>query len=206
MNRLFVRSVLIALCALMASRASSQVPSDPSTSPAPAPVVVALGDSVTAGYGLQPRDKFPTVLQRSLAMEGYPHKVINAGRNGDTTSRALRRLDRALVPGTRILIVALGGNDRRLRTLPELVESNLSQIIERAQARGIKILLCDMGAGLENMLTRLAEKYHVTQVPSVMAYVAGDPNLTQPDGHPNARGARIIAATLWPYLQEMLTE
>lgn len=204
MKRPFVRSTLTVLLALATSTASSQVPSDAVTSAAPAPVVLALGDSVTAGYGLAPRDKYPAVLQRQLAAEGYPHRVINAGRNGDSTSGALRRLDRALVPGTRILIVALGGNDRRLGALPEVIESNLSQIIERAQARGVQVLLCDMNAGLAGMLTRLAEKYHVTQVPSVMADVRGDPNMTLSDGHPNAIGARAIAAAIWPYLQPML--
>ena len=206
MNRPFVRSVLIGLFAATASSASSQVPSDTSASPTPAPVVVALGDSVTAGYGLNPRDKFPAVLQRRLVEEGYPHQVINAGKNGDTTSGALRRLDRALVPDTRILIVALGRNDRRFRTLPEVIESNLSQIIERAQARGAQVLLCDMNAGLESLLTTLADRYHVTLVPSVMADVAGDPDMTLPDGHPNVIGARAIAETIWPYLQAMLAK
>src|SRR5688500_549830 len=97
--------------------ASPQAPSAPSaSSPVPAlaepavPVVVALGDSLTAGVGLQPSESYPAVLQRRIAAAGYPHRVRNAGESGDTTTGALRRLEEALVPDTRILIVALGIN------------------------------------------------------------------------------------------------
>lgn len=206
MNRPFVRSTLTLLLALTLSPASAQVSSNPATSETPAPVVLAFGDSVTAGYGLSPKDKFPTLLQRRLAAEGYPHQVINAGRNGDSTSAALRRLDRALVPDTRVLIVALGGNDRRLGAAPDVIEKNLSEIIERAQARDIKVLLCDMNTGIQGMLTRLAEKYHVPLVPSMMEDVRADPGLRQSDGHPNAIGARLIAEMIWLHLQPMLGE
>jgi acyl-CoA thioesterase-1 len=209
MRRPSLGSLLVALFALTVGQASAQVPSSEDPAPGAAlPVIVALGDSVTAGYGLQPRHKFPTLLQQRLADEGYPHQVVNAGRNGDTTSGALRRLDRALVPNTQILIVALGGNDRRLGTDAKLIESNLTEIVEHAQARGVKVLLCDMGTGLDAMLTRLTYKYpgHVTKALSVMADVRSDPHLAQADGHPNAAGSATIAAAIWPYLQPLLTK
>ena len=206
MNRQFVRSTLTVLLALTLSHASAQEGSDPATASAPAPVIVALGDSVTAGFGLGPRDKFPALLQRRLAEEGYPHKIVNAGRNGDSTTGALRRLDRVLVPDTRILLVALGGNDRRLGAAPNVIEKNLSQIIEQAQARDIKVLLCDMNTGIEGMLTRLAEKYHTGLVPSMMEDVRADPGLRLSNNHPNPTGSRLIAEMIWTHLQPMLGE
>lgn len=207
MNRRLVLSTLTVWLALAVSQASAQeAPDTAAPTAAPAPVVVALGDSVTAGFGLGPKDKFPAVLQRRLAAEGYPHHVVNAGRNGDSTSGALRRLERALVPDTEILIVALGGNDRRLGASADTVYKNLTQIIEQAQARGIKILLCDMNTGIEGMLARLAEKYHTGLVPSMMADVRADPGLRQSDGHPNAIGGRLIAEMIWSHLQPMLTK
>ena len=206
MNRPFVRGTLTVLLALTLSHASAQEGSDPATASAPAPVIVALGDSVTAGFGLGPRDKFPALLQRRLAEEGYPHKIVNAGRNGDSTTGALRRLDRVLVPDTRILLVALGGNDRRLGASADTIYKNLSQIIEQAQARDIKVLLCDMNTGIEGMLTRLAEKYHAGLVPSMMEDVRADPGLRLPNNHPNRIGARLIAEMIWTHLQPMLGE
>ena len=188
----------------MAPSPSAQETTENAPPASGAPVVVALGDSVTFGYHLQSEVKYPTLLQRKMTDDGYPHQVVNAGRNGDTTTGGLRRVDRAMPPNTQVLIVALGGNDRRLGTLADVIESNLSQIIEHAQMRGVQVLLCDMGAGLDSILTRLAEKYHVIQVPSERTSVRGDPRLTQPDGHPNAAGSLVIAAGIWPYLEPLL--
>jgi acyl-CoA thioesterase-1 len=199
-------STLAVLLALTVVHAAAQEAAETPTAAGSVPVIVALGDSVTAGFGLGPRNKFPALLQQRLVTAGYAHRVVNAGRNGDTTTGALRRLDRVLEPNTQVLIVALGGNDRRVGTSADVIESNLSQIIERAQARGVKVLLCDMDTGIGSILARLVEKYGVVQVPAMMAAVRGDPSLTIPDGHPNAIGAKVIAEQIWPHLESLLTK
>jgi acyl-CoA thioesterase I len=210
------RAVLVALlAATVACGASTQLPSSPSSASAPVSVIVALGDSITAGFGLKPEESYPALLQQRITADGYRYRLMNAGVSGDTTGDALRRLDAALVPATSILIVALGANDGLRRLSPDTVEANLSTIIERAQARGIDVLLCTMEAlpigGFEytvafhRIFTRLEDRYHVTRAPFVMVDVVADPNLTLRDRiHPNAAGARIIADRLWPYLQPML--
>ena len=126
-------------------------PSASAESPKPAPSstrrrIVALGDSLTAGLGLAPDQAYPALLQRRLNDAGLDYDVINAGVSGDTSAGGLQRLDWALEGNVKILIVALGGNDA-LRGLPvESLKANLSQIIERAQARHIRVILAGMEA------------------------------------------------------------
>jgi acyl-CoA thioesterase-1 len=180
-------------------------------------VIVAFGDSLTSGPGLDPSDTYPVLLQRRLRQSGYDYRVINAGVNGDTSGEAVRRLDEAIVPDAKIMIVELGINDG-LRGMPtSTLEQNLATIIQRAQSRGIAVLLCGMEApplkgfsySLEfhRVFTRLAERYKLTLVPFFLVGVVGDPDLTLGDfAHPNAEGHKRIAETLWPYLEPMLTK
>src|SRR4029450_837205 len=110
------------------------------------PKIVALGDSLTAGLGLSPDQAYPTLLQERLNEAGLSFQVVNAGVSGDTSAGGLRRLDWALEGDVRILIVALGGNDA-LRGLPvEELSRNLSEIIVRAQARKIDVIVAGMEA------------------------------------------------------------
>jgi acyl-CoA thioesterase I len=112
--------------------------------PAVTPVVVALGDSLTEGWGLTPAEAYPALLQSRARTADYPHRIVNAGVSGDTSADGLRRLDAALGADTRVLILALGANDG-LRGVPIAeLRANLSAIIERAQSRGIRVLLCGM--------------------------------------------------------------
>lgn len=113
---------------------------------AAAPLIVVLGDSLAAGYGIGASKSFPAVLQARAAEKGYPHRIVNAGISGDTTAGGLRRLDSALKGDVRLLVVALGANDG-LRGIPVAeVQANLARIIEQAQARGLRVLLCGMEA------------------------------------------------------------
>jgi acyl-CoA thioesterase-1 len=189
------------------------------TSPEPRPAspkVVALGDSLTAGLGLQIDQAFPALLQQRIDEERLGYEVVNAGVSGDTSAGGLSRLDWALEGGNvRVLIVALGGNDA-LRGLPVAeLERNLSTIIERAQARNIRVLLAGMEAppnfgqsytvSFHEVYPRLAKKYHVAFVPFLLQNVAGIDALNQRDGiHPTAAGARIVADNLWPALRPLL--
>jgi acyl-CoA thioesterase-1 len=195
------------------SAALAAGPSGSST--AARPRIVAFGDSLTSGHGIGEARAFPAVLQQRLDQRGYNFTVVNAGVSGDTSSRALSRLDQALSGDVRVLIVALGANDG-LRGLPvDALRRNLSTIIRRAQERGISVLLCGMEAlpvsgwgytvAFHQVYADLARTYNVPLVPFMMMDVLGNPGLMQPDRvHPNAQGARVMADHVWPYLEPLL--
>jgi acyl-CoA thioesterase-1 len=180
-----------------------------------APVVVAFGDSLTSGPGLRPEQTYPALLQERIAESGHNQHVINAGVSGDTSSEALRRFDASLVPDAQILILAIGINDG-LRGVPvATVERNISTMIERARARGIRVLLCAMEApplgGLNytvefhRMFSRLSDRYNVPLVPFFLINIIGNDGWDLDDTlHPNASGHQVIADTIWPYLRPML--
>jgi len=180
------------------------------------PRIVALGDSITAGLGLPVEQSYPALLQRRIDKDGLNYEVVNAGVSGDTSAGGLSRLDWALDGDVRVLIVALGGNDALRGLPPEELRRNLSTIIERAQGRGIKVLLCGMEAppnfgrdyavGFHRVYPELAKQYNVALVPFLLDKVAGIESLNQRDGiHPTAQGARIVAENVWAVLRPMLT-
>jgi len=220
------KPVLAALA--LAAAACSAKPEPPATSTAasnataataatPAstrPRIVALGDSLTAGLGLAPDQAYPALLQARLKSAGLDYEVVNAGVSGDTSAGGLERLEWALQGNVKILIVALGGNDA-LRGLPaDALAANLSQIIERARARRIRVILAGMEAppnygrdyivSFHKVYPALAEKYHVAFVPFLLQNVAGLAELNQPDGiHPTPAGARIVADNVWAVLEPL---
>lgn len=181
------------------------------------PRIVALGDSLTAGLGLRPEQAYPALLQERLDVRGLQYEVVNAGVSGDTSAGGLRRLDWVLDGDVRILIVALGGNDG-LRGLPaEALRSNLAEIIERAQAREIAVLLAGMEAptnlgtsytgAFRDVYRSLAEEYDVPLMPFLLAGVGGIERLNQSDGiHPNAEGTRLVADLVWTALLPLLED
>jgi acyl-CoA thioesterase I len=176
------------------------------------PVIVAFGDSLTSGPGLRPEETYPALLQQRISRDGHDYRVINAGVSGDTTSDAVARFDAALVPGTEIVILAIGGNDGLRGVAVATVERNISTMIERAQSRSINVLLCQMEAppvaGLlytiefHRVYTRLAERYKLPLVPFFLLGIIGNEEIDTL--HPNAAGHRVIADTIWPYLRPML--
>ncbi len=181
------------------------------------PVIVAFGDSLTSGHGIGRSQAYPAVLQAKLDAANYAHRVVNAGISGDTTSDGVRRFDRAVVPGARILILGLGANDG-LRGVPvATVRRNLETMIQRAQQHGLQVVLCGMEApplhGLKYSVDfhyiypELAQKYSVPLVPFMLAGVFGRAEMNIDDGvHPNAEGARIIADNIWLSLQPLLLQ
>jgi acyl-CoA thioesterase-1 len=179
------------------------------------PRIVVLGDSLTAGLGLPIEDAYPAVLQRRLDGQGLKYHVINAGISGDTSAGGLARLDWALEGDVRILIVALGGNDA-LRGLPvSQLKDNLARIIQRAQARGVTMILAGMEAppnwgdeytkAFHDVYPALAAEYHLALVPFLLEGVAGIDRLNQRDGiHPTAEGDRMVAETVWEILEPVI--
>jgi acyl-CoA thioesterase-1 len=198
-------------------KASSIAPATAGARAGTRPRIAILGDSLTAGLGLRQSQAYPTLLQQRLDDEGLGYEVVNAGVSGDTSAGGLARLDWALQGDVRILIVALGGNDA-LRALPtDQLRDNLATVIERAQARGITVVLAGMEAppnfgrdyivAFHQVYPALAARYHVALVPFLLAGVAGIDALNQPDGmHPTAAGARIVADNVWKLLEPIAKE
>ena len=178
-------------------------------------VVVALGDSLTAGLGVAPDEAFPARLQARLRSEGFAYRVINAGVSGDTTAGGLRRVDWVLRSKPDVVIVALGANDGLRGQSPQSMRENLDQIVGRLQAAGARVLLAGMRLPpnyggeytreFEAVFPAVARKAKVTLMPFLLDGVAGVPGLNQPDGiHPTAAGQQVIADHLWPYLRPLL--
>ncbi len=180
------------------------------------PRIVALGDSLTAGLGLQKTEAYPAVLQQRLDDAGSRFEVVNAGVSGDTSAGGLSRLDWSLDGDVRILIVALGGNDGLRGLPPDEMKRNLAGIIRRARERQVAVLLAGMetptNMGPEyqrrfhDVFPALARDHKVVFLPFLLEGVAGRPNLNQSDGiHPTAEGARLVADHVWRVLEPMLT-
>ena len=197
--------------------AASAPPAAPPAAVAARPRIVVLGDSLTAGLGLSPQESYPTLLQQKLDAGGFHFDVVNAGVSGDTSAGGLSRLDWALDGDVRVLIVALGGNDALRALPPEQLKQNLSRIIERAQARHIRVLLAGMEAppnfGRDYIVTfhqvypALARQYQIPLVPFLLDGVAANPALNQRDGiHPTAEGARLVADNVWTALKPLVEE
>ena len=204
------------------SDARRSEPAAPAGSPATAPGehhdrprIVVLGDSLTAGLGLNPEQAYPAILQVRIDRAGLGYEVVNAGVSGDTSAGGLSRLDWSLADDVRVLIVALGGNDA-LRGLPvDELHRNLEEIVKRAQAKKIAVILAGMEAPpnfgraytdpFRQTYSGLAKQYGVALVPFLLQGVAGIESMNQPDGiHPTAEGARIAADNVWTVLEPIL--
>lgn len=186
--------------------------------------IVALGDSLTAGYGLEPAQGFVPQLQDWLKAQGQDVIVVNAGVSGDTTAGGLSRLEWSLAPGTDALIVTLGGNDMLRGLPPAESRANLEGILKGAQAKGLPVLLVAMQApgnygpdyktSFDAIYPELAAQYGAALAPGFFAPLlegGNDPaavqGFMQADGiHPNAEGVKRIVAGLGPLVIDLLAE
>ena len=211
-------SVLLAVtlvCRALPSPAAD--PAGASTDVAGRRTVVVLGDSLAAGYGLDPEESYPALLQGMAMRAGLEVSVINAGVSGDTTAGGLRRLDWLLKRPVDVLVLALGGNDG-LRGIPAAVtRTNLQAIIERTKQRypGAKVVLAgmqmppNMGEEYRQSFARIfpevAKGSGAVLVPFLLEGVGGRPELNQPDQiHPTAEGQKILAQNVWKVLRPVL--
>jgi len=182
---------------------------------APTVHIVALGDSLTAGYGLAEKDGFVPRLQAGLVSKGIAAEVANAGVSGNTTSDGLARLDWSVPQGTDAVILELGANDMLRGFKPEVTRATLDSILQRLTQRHIVVLLCGMRAApnlggeyasaFEPIYPELAAKYGALLYPFFLDGVAGNLNLVQADGlHPNATGVGIIVERILPKVEELI--
>jgi len=177
--------------------------------------VVALGDSLTAGYQLPASAAFPAVLEKELKASGVPVEIANAGVSGDTASQGLARLDWSVPDGTDAVIVALGANDALRGLDPAGTRRALDQIVSRLKARGIAVMLAGMYAprnlgadyirSFDSIYPELAAKYGVPLYPFFLDGIVGDPKYNLSDRmHPNPEGVRIMVSRILPAVQAFL--
>ncbi len=179
--------------------------------------IVALGDSLTAGYGLAEKDGFVPRLQAGLAANGIAAAIANAGVSGDTASDGLARLDWSVPQGSDAVIVELGANDMLRGIEPAVTRAALEAILRRLTQRHISALLCgmraapnlgpDYGGKFERIYPDLAARYGVVFYPFFLDGVAADLSLTQHDGlHPNAAGVGVIVQRILPKVEELVAQ
>jgi acyl-CoA thioesterase I len=226
---LTVRSILrfLPVCLLLAGCSKEQPKSAPPesapASPAPAaapapdgrPVIVAFGDSLSAGFGADPGKSYPDFLQQELDRRGARYRVVNAGISGDTTTDGLERIETVTALKPAIVILEFGGNDG-LRGLPvSTTRANLDQMIVALQKAGAKIVLAGMTLppnygpdyihSFEAVYKDLAKQHGLALIPFLLRGVGGNPALMQRDGiHPTADGNRIVARNVIEFLRPLL--
>jgi acyl-CoA thioesterase-1 len=174
--------------------------------------IVAMGDSLTAGYGLAESQAWPAVLEKKLHASGFSCRVVNAGVSGETSSGALSRIDWVIASlSPKIVILETGANDGLRGIDPALTEKNIAEIVARLQQLQITVILAGMQMPLNlgssyttafaKIYPSVARRYHVVRIPFFLQGVAGKPALNQADGiHPTAKGHRIIADLIYPYV------
>jgi acyl-CoA thioesterase I len=180
------------------------------------PVILIVGDSLSAGYGLMPGQGWVTLLQQRLKREGYGYRVVNASVTGETTDGGVQRLSRALDQHhPAVVVIELGGNDG-LRGLPvSRVRANLELLIMKSRAAGANVLLVAIRVptnygqryttSFQGIYNDLATRYRIGLVPFLSDQVAVDLALFQPDGiHPNAQAQPLLLENLWPQLSPLL--
>lgn len=185
---------------------------------APTPrVVLFLGDSITAGYGLDISQAYPALIQQKIDAKSWPFKVVNAGQSGDTTAGGLNRIDWLLRSRIDVLFLELGANDG-LRGLPaDTIQKNLQAIIDRVKTKypDAQIVIAGMkmppnmgqsySKQFEAVFVSVAKKNNALLIPFILEGVGGIRDLNLPDGmHPTARGQQIVAVNVWKVLEPVL--
>ena len=178
-------------------------------------VIVAFGDSLTAGLGVPAEQSYPSRLAERLTAEGYRYRVVNAGVSGDTTAGGLRRVDWALRLKPEIIILELGANDALRGQGLAAVRANVDQLVARFQAAGARVLVAGMrlppnygpryGGEFQRIFEEVARRRGAALMPFFLEGVAGVPRLNQADGiHPTAAGYAVVVDRLWPHLRPLL--
>jgi acyl-CoA thioesterase I len=202
MRRLCMFIFLLCLAALPASAATT---------------ILALGDSLTAGLGLDPGHAMPDVLQAALKKDGKDVTIINAGVSGDTAAQGAARLDWALTDDVKGIILELGANDALRGLPPEQTDQALRQVMDKAKAKNLPVLILGMKAPpnlgsdyqskFDAIYPRLAADYGALLYPFYLEDVAAEVNLNQPDGmHPNDKGVAVIVAKMLPIVEQFVSK
>ncbi len=221
-SKCFLLPVLVCLAACSSQETSS--PSETPVSEAPEKAsssqkktILFFGNSLTAGYGLDPSEAYPALIQEKIDSLGLNYQVVNAGLSGETTAAGAERVDWILKQEIDIFVLELGGNDGLRGIATTETEKNLQKIIDKVRAKysEVKILLTgievppNMGEAYANdfrqVFKKIAAQNKVVFLPFLLEGVGGEPELNQPDGiHPTAEGQKIVAENVWEKLKPML--
>lgn len=206
---MFRRSFLAALPLVLALAATpARAAGEPFT-------ILALGDSLTAGLGLEQNEAFPARLEQALKAKGLDVKVINAGVSGDTAVQGAARLDWSLTDDVKAVIVELGANDALRGLDPAQAGAALKEIVGKLQAKKLPVLVAgmrslpnlgpDYGKAFEAIYAQFAGQEGVLLYPFFLDGVAADPKLNQQDGmHPTAQGVDVIVARIMPQVEALI--
>lgn len=218
-NTALVLSLFFICLGCKGTKTESGEPSRTSSTPLPEqdrrPVIVAFGNSLTAGAGVQQNLNYPSKLQVKIDSSGYRYRVVNAGVSGETSSQGLNRIQSIISLRPEIVIVEFGANDG-LRGVPvETIRQNLEAIVIRLQAAGAKVVLAGMRIppnygplytnSFHNIFPNVAQKAGAVLLPFFLNGVGGRPELNQDDGiHPTAGGYDIVVENVWTVLKPIL--
>jgi acyl-CoA thioesterase-1 len=180
-------------------------------------VIVAFGNSLTQGFILPEAEAYPAQLERRLRSEGYAHRVVNSGINGETSSGALSRVNWILRLKPDIVILETGANDGFRGIAPERIEANISEIVRILKENRVTVVLAGMQmlsnlgpeytAAFRNIYPNVARRHGVILVPFFLEGVAGEPSLNLPDGiHPTSGGYGIVVRNVWPHVVEAIEQ
>jgi acyl-CoA thioesterase I len=215
-------AAILTLAAAGACRRAGQAPAQaPAATATPSldrrAVVLFVGTSLTAGYGLDPDEAFPALVQRKIDAAGLGYRVVNAGVSGETSAGALRRIDWLLRQPVSVLVLETGANDGLRGQDPRATRGNIQAILDatRRLVPAPKLVLVGMEAlpnygepyrrEFRSIYPELARKNGARLIPFLLAGVAGDPRLNQADGiHPNAEGEKLVAENVWKVLRPLL--
>jgi len=216
MKRTMIRQLYLipALCMLFAS-SPLQSHAAPASEPRSQGTIVAVGDSLTAGLGVNEEDAYPAQLENKLRAAGYDWKVVNAGISGETSSGTLSRINWVMKLRPDIVILETGANDGLRGIDPRLTRKNIDETIRILKQQNVMVVLAGMmmvrNLGREftqdfaDIYPSLAKKHGLILVPFFLQDVAGNPSLNQPDGiHPTAAGYRIITNTIYPFVRKAI--
>lgn len=217
--------LLLTGCGVFKKEPQSPAPPVQTETPPPAaqptddrPVILAFGDSLTAGQGVPREENYPSRLQAELDARGYSYRVANAGISGDTTAGGLARIDRWLTQTTpEVVILELGANDGLRGLSVFAMKENLAQIIQKAKAAGAVVVLAGMQmppnygpeytGPFQQAFVDLAAEHDVAFIPFFLDGVAGEPGLNQDDAiHPTGEGYKIVVDNILPVLEQVLKQ
>ena len=213
-NLLLVLTLLLAACTGQPAPTPTPVPA---ATPVPLLKILAVGDSLTEGFGVESADAYPAQLERALTAAGYAATVVNAGISGETSSGTLQRIDWLLQQQPAIVILAIGGNDGLRGIDPALTAQNIEEMVRRIQAAGAVVVLPGMemvrNLGSEfvtdfrAIYPRVAQESSAILMPFFLEGVAGDRTLNQPDFiHPTGAGYAIVVENLLPYVEQAIQQ
>jgi acyl-CoA thioesterase-1 len=208
--------LVLALCWLI-SVSAGQSEAAPPSQPRSKGTIVAVGDSLTAGLGVNEEEAYPAQLEKKLRAAGYDWKVVNAGISGETSSGTLSRINWVMKLKPDIVILETGANDGLRGIDPAVTRKNIDETIRILKERNVTVVLAGMRMvrnlgkeftkGFADLYPFLARKHGLILVPFFLQGVAGDPSLNRPDGiHPTAEGYRIITENIFPFAQKAIDD